>query len=114
MRLRDGPQEPPKVRETLSQVACLSAQSQSEMIRHPEETTLRNDGLVLPQQSTREFRDVHRAVGEQHAAARGDVLLKRRHLTKRVRGDFPVHVENPPRPTQEEIPAAQGPSRNRL
>src|SRR5436309_9383591 len=84
------------------------------MVRHPEETTFRDDGPVLLQQSTREFPDVHRAMREQHAPTHGDVALERRQVAERVRGDLPVRVEDSLRPPEEEIPPAQCPGRNRL
>src|SRR5207249_6872366 len=106
--------KPSKIRETFPEISGLSTQSQSEMVWHSEETTFRDDGPVLLEQSIREFPDVHLAVGEHHAPARGDAPLERRHLVQRLRGDFPVRVEDPLRPPKEEIPPAESPGRNRL
>src|SRR5437899_9865457 len=84
------------------------------MVRLPEETTFRDDGPVLLQQSIREFRHVHRAMGEQYDPASRDITLQLRQLGNRFRDNPSVRIEDSLRPPEEKVPLAQCPRCNRL
>src|SRR3989442_3888299 len=84
------------------------------MARPPEETTFRDDGPVMLQQSIREFRHVHRAVGEQYDPASRDVPPECGRLVDPFLDNPSVLIEDPLRPPEEKVPSAQRPRRNRL
>src|SRR5712691_9961497 len=104
----------PKVPESSPQLVRVAAKSKPEVVVHPKEASLRDDGLVPLQEGVCERADVDEAVREQDGPERRHLGLECRHFGERLPHDLPVSGEDSAGSPEEELPPFKRPPRDEL